>query len=99
MSEKRVLLWLNQAPFECDLAKHMTVLEAASAGGALLVQDAVYFATTDKGRRLLERGVEVYALRDSLEARGVLGRVHDGVTVVDYGDAVDLIMDRYDVVM
>jgi sulfur relay protein TusB/DsrH len=77
----------------------MTVLDAAAAGGALLMQDGVYFATTDHGRRLLDGGVEVYALRDSLDARGILGRVHEGVMVVDYGDAIDLIMERYDIVV
>jgi sulfur relay protein TusB/DsrH len=90
---------LNRAPFDFDLTKHTTLLDAAAACGALLMQDAVYFATTDHGRRLLERGVEVYALRDSLDARGVLDRVHHGVTVVDYGDAVDLIMEAYDIVV
>ena len=84
---------------EVEAKKGMTVLEAAAAGGALLMQDAVYFATTVHGRRLLDNGVEVYALRDDLDARGVLGRVHEGVKVVDYGDAIDLIMDSFGVVV
>ncbi len=99
MPEKRALLLLNQAPFDCDLSKHLMVLGAAAEGGALLMQDAVYFAATERGRRLLDAGVRVYALRESLEARGVIDRVLEGVHVVDYGEAVDLIMERYDIVV
>ena len=63
------------------------------------MQDAVYFAVSDQGLMLMDQGVRVYALRPSVEARGLSDRVHEGVHLVDYHQAIDLIMDEYDIVV
>jgi len=99
MSEKKALMLLNQAPFDCDLQQQLLVLERAKEAGTLLMQDAVLFAATDRGRELQERGVKVYALGPSLEARGLNGRLLPGVHVVDYHQAIDLIMEEYDIII
>ena len=99
MSDKKALLMLNQTPADCPLERQLEVLDHAAGKGVLLMQDAVLFAVSDKGRELLERGGRVFALRQSVEARGLLDRVMDGVELVDYGRAIDLIMDEYDIVV
>ena len=99
MTDKRALLMLNQPPSECPLERQLEVLSGASAMGALLMQDAVYFAATERGRQLLDAGVSVYALRQSVDARGLLGRTMEGVELVDYERVVDLIMEEYDIVL
>ena len=99
MSDKRVLLMLNQSPADCPLDRQLEVLDHAAGKGVLLMQDAVLFTATAEGRRLLDAGAKVYALRQSAEARGIVDRVMDGVELVDYGRAIDLIMDEYDIVV
>jgi sulfur relay protein TusB/DsrH len=99
VSEKKALMMLNQAPFDCDLRQQMLLLQTAKEGGALLMGDAVFFAATGKGEELQTRGVKVYALEDSVDARGLGGRMLPGVELVDYHRAIDLIMDEYDIVV
>jgi tRNA 2-thiouridine synthesizing protein B len=99
MTDKKVLLMLNQSPAECDLTRQLAALSTASGAGAVLMMDAVYFAATEGGQRLMDAGLNVYALRQSVEARGLTGRTLDGVEVVDYDRVVDLIMEEYDIVV
>ncbi len=90
---------LNRSPSECSLDRQLKVLSSVPGGGAILMQDAVYFAATEDGRKLLDSGVTVYALRQSVEARGLTGRTMEGVELVDYDRVVDLIMEEYDIVV
>jgi sulfur relay protein TusB/DsrH len=90
---------LNQPPTKCPLDRQFRMLEGTGRKGAVLIQDAVYFTVSDEGRRLMDEGFSVYALRQSVEARGIIDRVADGVELVDYGRVVDLMMDEYDVVV
>lgn len=99
VTDKKALMMLNQSPSECSLDRQLKVLSGASGAGAILMQDAVYFAATEEGRKLLDAGVTVYALRQSVEARGLTGRTMDGVELVDYERVVDLIMEEYDIVV
>ena len=99
MTDKKALMMLNQSPAECDLTRQLAVVSGASEAGAVLMMDGVYFAATDDGKRLLDAGLNVYALRQSVEARGLTGRTLDGVEVVDYDRVVDLIMEEYDIVV
>jgi sulfur relay protein TusB/DsrH len=99
MRDKRVLLMLNQPPARCPLERQFRMLEGTEGKGALLIQDAVYFAVSDEGRELMDQGFEVYALRPSVEARGIIDRVTDGVHLVGYNRVVDLMMDEYDIVV
>jgi sulfur relay protein TusB/DsrH len=90
---------LNQPPTKCPLDRQFKMLQGTQDKGALLIQDAVFFTVSEEGRRLLDEGFRVYALRQSVEARGIIDRVVDGVELVDYHRVVDLIMDDYDVVV
>lgn len=99
MTDKKALMMLTQSPAECDLTRQLAAVSAAKEAGAVLMMDAVYFAATDDGKRLLDAGLNVYALRQSVEARGLTGRTLDGVEVVDYDQVVDLIMEEYDIVV
>ena len=70
-------------------------LRVAQAGGEiLLIEDAVYAATTGNAfeaqlREAMGR-FKIYALQPDLEARGVADRLIEGVSPVDYGGFVDL---------
>ncbi|MCK4970957.1 MAG: sulfurtransferase complex subunit TusB [Thermoplasmata archaeon] len=99
MTDKKVLMMLNQSPADCSLERQLKIASTSPKAGAILMQDAVYFAATEEGRKLLDAGVTVYALRQSVEARGLTGRTMDGVELVDYDRVVDLIMEEYDVVV
>jgi tRNA 2-thiouridine synthesizing protein B len=69
-------------------------LRVAQSGDILLIEDAVYAATSGnafegKIREAMER-FKVYVLQPDLEARGLADRLIAGVTPVDYGGFVDL---------
>jgi tRNA 2-thiouridine synthesizing protein B len=99
MSDKKALMMLNQSPAECDLTRQIEAVSAAKEAGAVLMMDAAYFAATEGGQRLMDAGLNVYALRQSVEARGLTGRTLEGVEIVDYDRVVDLIMEEYDIVV
>ena len=74
-------------------------LKLATKGSAvLLIEDAVYAAT--KGNTVAANiqaaaaDLKIYALGPDLAARGMAGRVLDGVNVVDYGGFVDLVAEH-----
>lgn len=74
-------------------------LTLAKKGSAiLLIEDAVYAAT--KGGAAAAKiqaaaaDVKIFALGPDLAARGMAGRVLDGVNVVDYGGFVDLVAEH-----
>jgi tRNA 2-thiouridine synthesizing protein B len=67
---------------------------AQSGGNILLIEDAVYAATSGnafegKIRDALGR-FKIYVLQPDLEARGLADRIIAGVSPVDYGGFVDL---------
>jgi len=64
----------------------------------LLVEDAVYYATSFMVEKFKSEGVErVYALQDSIEERSLDPSAE--VEVVDYDRIVDLLMEEYDKVV
>lgn len=74
-------------------------LAMATKGSAvLLIEDAVYAVT--KGGTAAAKiqaaiaDLKIYALGPDLAARGMSGRVLDGVNVVDYGGFVDLVTEH-----
>ncbi len=74
-------------------------LRMATKGSAvLLIEDAVYAVT--KGSVAAAKiqaamaDLQIYALGPDMEARGMAGRVLDGVKLVDYGGFVDLVADH-----
>jgi len=67
---------------------------AESGGDILLIEDAVYAATSgnafeSKIREAMGR-FKIYVLQPDLEARGLADRIIAGVSPVDYGGFVDL---------
>ena len=74
-------------------------LRLAKAGSALLlIEDAVYAATqagaASAGIADAMKRLRVYALQPDVEARGMAGKLVDGVTAVDYAGFVDLVAEH-----
>lgn len=69
-------------------------LRVAQSGEILLIEDAVYAATSGnafEGKIREAMGhFKIYALQPDLEARGLADRIIEGVSPVDYGGFVDL---------
>lgn len=88
---------VNKSPLERNAFD--SCLRLASKGSAvLLIEDAVYAATkgTAAGTKLQSAmaDLKVYVLAPDLEARGLAGRVLEGVNLVDYGGFVDLVAEH-----
>jgi len=63
---------------------------------ALLFEDAVLFAASPKkGKELQSLVKEVYVIKDDWEARGLPLAIPE-FKIVDYHEAVDIIMERYE---
>jgi tRNA 2-thiouridine synthesizing protein B len=74
-------------------------LRLAKPGHALLlIEDAVYAATAagadSAGLADALATLKVYALQPDIEARGMAGKVVDGVTAIDYAGFVDLVAEH-----
>jgi tRNA 2-thiouridine synthesizing protein B len=74
-------------------------LRLAQGGSAvLLIEDAVYAATvggaTTSGIAQALSLLKVYALQPDVAARGMAGKLIDGVVPVDYAGFVDLVTEH-----
>ena len=74
-------------------------LRLAQPGSALLLtEDAIYAATAAaaaaSGIAAAAGRLKVFALQPDVEARGMAGRLAEGVTTVDYGGFVDLVAEH-----
>ncbi len=74
-------------------------LRLAQAGAALLlIEDGIYAATTGgaatSGIAAAMKQLKVYALQPDVDARGMAGKLVDGVTAVDYAGFVDLVAEH-----
>lgn len=83
---------INKSPLSSSTLE--SCLRMNAAGDILLIEDAVYAATTGnafegKLREAMSR-CKVYVLQPDLEARGLADRLIAGVTAVDHGGFVDL---------
>ena len=99
MSDKRVLFTLTHGPEKCDLSRHTAIAGRAGGAGAVITGDGAYLATGGHLAPLVDAGVELFALRDSVEARGLIDLVDPAVELIDYHRWVDLIMGEYDLVL
>lgn len=84
---------INKSPF--DTATLDSCLQMAQPGSAvLLIEDGIYAATsgsaTESRVRQACATLKVFAVQPDMDARGVTGKLIDGVTLVDYGGFVDL---------
>jgi tRNA 2-thiouridine synthesizing protein B len=70
-------------------------LRVATGGDILLIEDAVYAATsgaaTEETIREAMKLFKVHVLQPDLEARGMADRLIDGINSIDYGGFVDLV--------
>jgi tRNA 2-thiouridine synthesizing protein B len=74
-------------------------LRLAKPGHALLlIEDAVYAATTagadSAGLAQALAQLKVYALQPDIDARGMAGKLVDGVQAIDYAGFVDLVAEH-----
>jgi tRNA 2-thiouridine synthesizing protein B len=74
-------------------------LRLAKSGQALLlIEDAIYAAThggaAAAGLSDAVGRLKVYALQPDVEARGMAGKLVDGVTAIDYAGFVDLVAEH-----
>lgn len=93
----KYLLWIAN-----DFASVKEIVNGLKGQGIeselLLVQDGVFFA--DKGNKnsatLKELGVKVHAIKHHVEERGVANRLVLDVNLVNYDDAIDIMMKQSD---
>ena len=88
---------VNKSPFQTSSLD--TCLRMAQPGHALLlIEDGIYAATTGSAMEAKVRAacatLKVYALQPDMDARGVTGKLIDGVTLVDYSGFVDLTVEH-----
>jgi tRNA 2-thiouridine synthesizing protein B len=74
-------------------------LRLAKPGAALLlIEDAIYAATTSgvaaSGIAGALQQLRVYALEPDVQARGMAGKLAEGVTAIDYAGFVDLVAEQ-----
>ena len=84
---------VNRSPLSDNALE--SCLNTATGGDVLLIEDAVYAATSgnaaaDKLRAAMGR-FRIYVLMPDIEARGMAGKLIEGVSPVDYGGFVDLV--------
>jgi len=95
-----LLFILSKSPFK---ERYETLFEIASKAaerekvGILCIQDACIMATLDEYcGKAVESGINLYALKEDCQARGLLRKVQKSVKVVDYEGWVRLVMKEYE---
>jgi len=88
---------VNKSPFQSGSLD--SCLRLAESGSALLlIEDGVYAATQGSAAEARIRQacatLKVYALRPDMDARGITGRLVDGVALVDYAGFVALAVEH-----
>lgn len=81
---------LSHSPWQCDIDALLRMLREGDA--LLLIQDGVLAAI--EGSRFVEilnnAPISVYALKDDLDARGLIVQISTKIDVVGYTDFVNL---------
>jgi sulfur relay protein TusB/DsrH len=93
-----ILFLLFKSPHEFGASLEMIEKIAGDADrAAILFEDAAYYAVDQKhGPQLLKTAKEVYVMSDDLQAKGFGGKALSGFKEIEYPEAVDLIMERFD---
>lgn len=92
-----LLFIMLKSPHENVNLELVEELGKGSKRGALLFEDAVYYAVDPKqGKHLSEHVDEIYVMADDLAARGFKGKATGKFKEIDYSKAVDVIMEEYD---
>jgi len=95
-----LLIILGKSPFVGDYASILDMaLRAVQKGekvGVMHIHDSCAALTSaEYSKRLVDAGLDAYALKADCEARGLLKKIKKGVKIVDYKDWVRLVMDEY----
>lgn len=96
-----MLIILSKSPFFGDYASILDMaLRAVQKGekvGVLHIHNSCTALTSDEySKRLVDAGLNVYALKADCKVRGMLKKIKKRVKIVDYRDWVKLVMDEYD---
>ena len=94
-----MLIILSKSPFISDYESLVKLVSKAVEKGesvaVLHIQDACVAVTSDRClKKLVSSGVEVYALKEDCEARG-LRKIKNKVRTVDYKGWVNLVMNKH----
>jgi tRNA 2-thiouridine synthesizing protein B len=88
-----ILHTVNKSPFDKNSLER-AISTAKDGSSVLLIEDGVYGAVKGaKSSAMVEdamKNVKVYALGADVDARGIKGRVIDGIEIVDYAGFVKL---------
>jgi tRNA 2-thiouridine synthesizing protein B len=88
-----ILHTVNKSPFDKNSLER-AISTAKEGSSILLLEDGVYGAVNGaKSSSMVEdamKTVKVYALGADVDARGIKGRVIDGIEIVDYAGFVKL---------
>jgi len=95
-----MLVILSKSPFFSDYKSLVKLVSKAVEKGEsiaiLYIQDTCTAVTSDRYlKKLAPLGIEVYALKEDCEARGLLQKIKHGVKTVDYKGWVDLVMKKH----
>ena len=96
-----MLIILSKSPFVGDYTSILDIaLGAVQKGervGVLHIHDSCTALTSGEySKKLVDAGLNVYALKADCKARGLLKKIKKRVKIVDYRDWVKLVMDEYD---
>ncbi len=96
----KYLIWLsNQCTSVSEVVSALRTLSVET--DLLLVQDGVFLA--DKGcphaSEITDLKVKVHASRQHIEERGIGERLVGSVIQLDYPEMVDLLMEKYDIII
>jgi len=95
-----LLIILGKSPFVGDYAAildmALRVVKTGEKVGVMHIHDSCTALTSDKYfKKLVDGGLDVYALKADCEARGLMKKIKKGVKIIDYRDWVRLVMDEY----
>jgi len=95
-----MLIILSKSPFVSDYESLVKLTSKAVEKGErvaiLHIQDACIAVTLDRYlRKVVSSGIEVYALKEDCEARGLLQKIKNEARTVDYNGWVDLVMNKH----
>ncbi|PLR37038.1 sulfurtransferase complex subunit TusB [Chimaeribacter coloradensis] len=79
-----MLLTLSHSPFQTDLPALLRL--AGQGDDLLLIQDGVLAGLKESAALdwLLAAPISVYALKEDIEARGLIGQISDKITLIGY---------------
>ncbi|MEW6647875.1 MAG: sulfurtransferase complex subunit TusB [Pseudomonadota bacterium] len=84
---------VNKSPFQKNTFESC-IKHAAKGSAVLLIEDGVYAALKDSAMSAKVQqamgDITFYALEPDVNARGLKGKVMDGINLVDYAGFVDL---------